>query len=164
MTYTVYGIVDPRSKLFVYVGETGDFDRRRREHLTTHRLRKKTPPGSIKTWLKRLHKDGLEPGFVVLDVVETESESKNVESKWVEKLAGIGHPLRNLWDEHKELIQEADQLVAEAFEPLIFKGRRPKAVGSCELNASKTGYRIYIDKGVEITGPVTIDLVPRKSE
>lgn len=162
VVYWTYGIVDPNSKLFVYVGQTKDFERRKREHLTAHRL-KNPPRRSIKSWLKRLHQGGLEPLFVVLEVVETETESIHSENKWVEKLAAIGQPLYNRWDEHLELIEAAGQEHIRPLEPLIFgKDGGAKKIGSCQPNASKTGFRISIKKGTKLEGPVTIDLVPKR--
>ena len=162
--YWTYGIVDPNSKLFVYVGQTNDFTRRKREHLTAHRLRK-PPRRSIKSWLKRIHQAELEPLFVVLEVVETETASLHSENLWVEKLASIGHPLYNRWDEHVELIEAAGQANAQTLEPLIFsKKSGAKKIGTCQPNASKTGYRITIKKGTKLEGPVTIDLVPKRTK
>ncbi len=164
--FTVYGMIDPRTSSFVYVGETSNFERRQKEHRSSHRLRK-TPRGSIKTWLKNLHQAGHQPLFIVLDVVETEAEAKIVETKWIEKLADVGMPLHNRWEEHEELIQNAEHGVGRSLEPLVFaKGHRkkPRSVGRVEANASKTGYRVHLDEGVELAGPVTIDLLPPKTD
>ena len=96
--YWTYAIVDPRSSHFVYVGQTGDIEKRKRQHLTTHRTKKtKHPPGSIKTWLTAAHKAGLTPIFVILEVLESEEASLLSETAWIEKLGRIaGQPLCNL--------------------------------------------------------------------
>lgn len=83
-----------------------DFPRRKSEHLKKSRVRKtRHPRGSVKAWLAEAERAGVVPGFVVLEVVETEEQSLLSESNWVEKLAAIGHPLLNRWEEHQELIE-----------------------------------------------------------
>ena len=42
---------------------------------------------------------------MILEVVETEAESLQSETKWIEKFAAIGHPLLNRWEEHTALIE-----------------------------------------------------------
>lgn len=160
-TYTTYAITDPRTRLFFYVGQTSHFEKRSKQHLTAHRLRN-TKAGSVQHWLKALHQDGHTPLFTVLEVVETEEESLVSETKWVEKLSALGHPLFNRWDEHKELIEASTQGVNASLEPMIFGQGKPKPIGTVEPNASKTGYRLHVDEGVELAGPVTIDLLPPK--
>jgi hypothetical protein len=104
--YTTYAIVDPRTRLFVYVGQSVDFKRRKTEHLKRNRTRKtKHPKGSIKAWLAEAERAKITPQFMILDVVETEEQSLLSESNWVEKLAAIGHPILNRWDEHQALIE-----------------------------------------------------------
>jgi hypothetical protein len=117
-------------------------------------------PGTVKHWLKRLHEEGHAPLFLILEVVETEEESLISESKWVEKLAAVGQPLFNKWDEHRELIElaEADR----ALEPLVFGQGKPRLIGTVEWNASKTGYRVHVGEGVSLAGPLTIDLLPTR--
>lgn len=163
-SYTTYAIADPRTRLFFYVGQSSHIEKRKKQHLAAHRLRK-IKRGSVQHWLKQLHQDGLAPLFIVLEVVETEEESLVSETKWVEKLAAIGHPLFNRWEEHRELIEAATQGIGQALEPLIFgEGKKPRRVGRVEANASKTGYRVHLDEGVELVGPVTIDLLPAKEK
>ncbi len=160
--YTTYAIVDPRSKLFVYVGQTNDMTRRQREHLAARRLRN-PPAASVKARLKRMHQSKVKPLFIVLEVVETESESLTSENKWVEKIAALGHPLYNRWDEHKALIEAAEHADTRRLEPLVFGKDKTQKIGSCEPNAGKTGYRVHLAEGVELVGPVTIDLLPPKA-
>lgn len=59
----------------------------------------------MKAWLHQAERAGVTPDFMVLEVVETEEQSLLSESNWVEKLAAIGHPLLNRWEEHQELIE-----------------------------------------------------------
>lgn len=69
--YWTYGIIDPRTCQFVYVGETNNFERRKAEHLRPPRERK-TPhkPGSIKVWVEKL----AEAGFLLLNRWEEHRE------------------------------------------------------------------------------------------
>ena len=105
--FVTYAIIDPKTKLTVYVGQTSDFAKRRRQHETTFRLKSRQRSGSLKRWLQDLHKAKSKPKFLVLEVVETEAESIDSENKWVEKFAAIDHPLLNGWSEHKSAV--ADQ-------------------------------------------------------
>ena len=84
--YWTYAILDPLSGLFVYVGQTNDFERRQRQHRAVHHKKGPFPSGSIKIWLADARRRGIEPVFIVLEVVETDGESKESETKWVEKL------------------------------------------------------------------------------
>lgn len=160
--FTTYGISDPRSGLFVYVGQTGNFERRKKQHLAAHRLRK-PPRGSIKAWLKAMYHQDIEPVFTILEVVETEEESLVSETKWVEKIAALGHGLFNRWDEHRDILESAERSVDRKLEPLIFSKGQTELVGRVESNTAKTGYRVHIDEAIELIGPVTIDLLPAKS-
>jgi len=160
--YTTYAIVDPKTRLLVYIGQTNDFERRCNEHRRTHR-KSKLPRNSVKAWLKRLHQAGHAPKFLVLEVVETEAESLESEIKWVEKIAALGHPLYNRWDEHKELIEAAESAVGQSLVAFMFDDGKPVKIGKCEPNAKQTGYRVHIDKGIRLSGPVVLDLLPQKT-
>ncbi|MEL6103283.1 MAG: hypothetical protein AAFR68_18455 [Pseudomonadota bacterium] len=157
--YVTYAIFDPRSKWPVYVGQTGNFERRQADHLTTHRERKAHPPGSLQHWLKATHKARLEPEFLVLDLVETEAESLKSETKWVEKFAQLGFPLLNRWDEHKTFITEAPDML----NAMVFRPKSTKRIGQASPNKARTGWRVEIEDGQSLKGPVTIDLIPPKS-
>lgn len=159
--YTVYGIFDPITKLCVYVGETSDFERRKTQHLTTHRLRKAPPPGSIKAWLIKQHKAGREPIILPLEHVATNGLSLEAETRWIGFFSALGHPLHNLWDEHREMIIAHH---AERYDALVFKGPKPMAVGYAEANANRTGYRVHLDKDADLAGVGVIDLLPPKDE
>ncbi|MEM9128664.1 MAG: hypothetical protein AAGA97_02950 [Pseudomonadota bacterium] len=93
--YWTYGSVDPTTRLFVYVGQTGSLERRKKQHLMAHRL-KKPKKGSIQHWLSKTIWAGDTPLFVILDdKTVTEEESLASELEWVERLAAVGHPLFN---------------------------------------------------------------------
>lgn len=161
--YTTYAITDPRTRLFFYVGQTNNFERRQKEHLTAYRLRK-PPRGSVKAWMKQLHTEGHTPLFTVLELVESEAASLESENRWVEKLAALGHPLFNRWEEHKELIEQSTQGVGRKLEAKVFIDGKAERVGSVEPNSKKTGYRVHIEEGIEIIGPLTIDILPPKDD
>ncbi|MEL7043190.1 MAG: hypothetical protein AAGL90_16850 [Pseudomonadota bacterium] len=164
--YTTYAIIDPRTRWIVYIGQTLDYARRQSDHLSVHRERKASPPGSLQHWLKTAHKAKIIPEFLALEVVETESESLKSETKWVEKIAGIGHPLLNRWEEHTPFIADLQPVPDTVFEAIAFrsetKKRRAERVGSAKPNRNRTGYRLAIDADVTLLGPITIDLVPPK--
>ena len=160
--FVTYGIADPISKLFVYIGQTSHFERRKCAHLSVHRERTKPKRSSIKHWLRSIHAAGLEPPFVILDSVQSEAESLANETHWVEVFAALGHPLYNRWKEHREAIEalSAEQGLPELV-PKVFKGPRPRKVGTCELNASGTGYRLSLD---DVPEGAIIDLLPPKEQ
>ena len=96
--YTTYAIIEPITRLFVYVDQTNNFERRKAEHLSPPRTRKTLYRKSdIKGWLTKAHVEKITPGFIVLEVVETEEQSILSEKQWVEKLAAIRMPLLILW-------------------------------------------------------------------
>ena len=157
--YTTYAILDPTSSMFVYVGQTKDFDRRRRSHLAPHRAKRPPAAGSIKAWLAEAIARKIEPAFIVLEVVETEDESLLSETKWIEKLGREArHPLRNLWKEHKSLIRAQGR---ESYEALAFRGGRLTRIGRAEPNAKGTGLRLEIEARRAVTGPAIIELIRR---
>ena len=160
-SYTTYGILDPRTGLFVYVGQTSDMTRRERQHRGTHRTKTtKHPKGSIKTWLCEAHRKGIEPVFVTLELVETEEESLISESKLVDKLGRqAGHPIRNLWDEHREILAEGKN--TGRYDALIFRdGAKPKRVGEAVPNTRKTG--LVYELAEDMTAGTRIDFLPPK--
>lgn len=108
--FTTYGIKDPKTGLFIYVGQTQHYERRVKNHL---RLRKKGRPNygpgfeNIKTRMFDMISSGITPEFEVLETCEDETASLLSETQWVEKLASKGHPLLNRWRDHRSLIKEA---------------------------------------------------------
>lgn len=164
-SYWTYGIFDPRSGLCVYIGQTGDFKARKRQHLATHRAKKtKHPPGSIKTWLCEAHAAKIEPIIMPLELVETEEESLISESKWVHKFGQeLGHPLRNLWGEHREILKGRQSGVI--YDALVFSGdgkdRKAISIGTMSDNSKKTGYRLKLKEKKKIKDVEVIDLMPK---
>lgn len=170
MTFITYGIVDPVSKNIVYVGQTSDFERRKRDHNAAHR-RRDVSPGSLQDWQKSLSRRKLKQDFIVLEVVESEAASLASETHWTEKLAAIGLPLFNQWEEHREAMAAMMESREEAkLRPVVFGDDGPAEVGRAERNRSRTGWRIHLEKDAQLGGTklveaVTVDLIapPRNS-
>jgi len=79
MEFIVYGIIDPRSDEIFYVGETGNFERRRRDHLAgTDQL-----SGVV---VKQIRANGFVPLFVVLERCADEEAALRTEIFWIETL------------------------------------------------------------------------------
>ena len=166
--FTTYGIFHPETCICVYIGQTGDFDARSKAHRAAHRERK-AKEGSIQYWLKQLHTAKLKPNIVALEVVQTERESLASEEKWVDIFTQIGHPLKNGWIEHKEIIQTKKSRIHDKLAPtlppqLVAKqfpanDKTPPLIwGNAKLNKNKTGYRLtLVDNTV-------LDLLPPSSK
>ena len=111
-----------------------------------------------------MHQEGHTPLFTVLEVVETEEESLVSETKWVEKLSALGHPLYNRWAEHKAVMEQTTQGVNRPLDALLSGDGKPQHIGTVEANTAKTGWRLHISAGVNLAGPVTIDLLPPRED
>ena len=106
--FTTYGIIDPRTGHFVYIGQTSDFEKRKRTHLRgpeEGRRPPKIPRENIVTWIYGALTTGVRPVIVVLETVGTYAESLLSESEWVHRMAAENHPLLNKWKEHKVVIK-----------------------------------------------------------
>ena len=148
--YWTYGIIDPRTCQFVYVGETNNFKRRKAEHLRPPRERKtRHKPGSIKAWLKDAHHAGVTPKFVILDITETEEQSRLSELVWVEKLADAGFLLLNRWEEHRELIEAARAGEAKRFHA-FWPGKWNHVVATMKPTRKRAGYEMVFPEDTKI--------------
>lgn len=162
--YTTYGIVDPTTRLFVYVGQSVDFPRRKAEHLKKSRTRRtRHPKGSIKAWLADAEACGVVPDFVVLEVVETEEQSLLSESNWVEKLAAIDHPLRNRWEEHRDLI-EAGAPVEIAEYHAFWPGKWDCSVAVMVPTLKGAGFSLTFPEKTVIKEGGLLVLMPKKKQ
>ena len=104
-SFTTYGIVDPRTSRFVYVGKTSDFAERRRAHLgpaTSKRESANQSDGSLQSWLHQAIESGVLPCFVVLEVVQTWRDVLRSEGDWLRVLS-TNHDLLLNSSENKEL-------------------------------------------------------------
>ncbi len=88
MSYMVYAIIDPRSQRPFYVGETGAFDLRSRQHLEgTDQI-----SGLV---IRQIQENGFVPHFVVLEVHDNEETALRAEIVWIELMLGRGIDLLN---------------------------------------------------------------------
>ncbi|MEF3313441.1 viroplasmin family protein [Paenibacillus sp. GYB004] len=97
--YSTYVIIDPRTQMPFYVGQTHDM-----EHRKTSHLRDSYKHRAYKKWIASIRKDGLEPEFQIVDTQPTKADSLRSETEWVKKLAYQGIRVLNGWREHKEWI------------------------------------------------------------
>ena len=102
--FIIYAILEPGSGQVVYVGQTGNFEQRKRGHLGI-RKRPNIKTQNIKTWMFDQISAGQKPTFKILQVIDTEDASYGAEDKWVKHFADQGHPLLNRWRHHREIIQ-----------------------------------------------------------
>lgn len=105
--YTVYAIIDPVRNEFVYIGETNNFNRRKKEHLGwAYKQRPKIKVQNIKTWLwDQLHK-GIVPEFKILKVVSSREESLKEETDQIRIYSLCKHALLNRRRIHRLIIKE----------------------------------------------------------
>lgn len=79
---------------------------------------------------------------MILEVVETEAESLQSETKWIEKFAAIGHPLLNRWEEHTALIEAgkipADIEIAEY--TAVWPGKWNKVIATMKPTQKGQGF------------------------
>ncbi|MEL6120182.1 MAG: GIY-YIG nuclease family protein [Pseudomonadota bacterium] len=161
MIYVTYAISDPDSRLVVYIGQTSDFERRVREHQSSHRLRKAPPKSSIKHWLWSAQKEGRKPVFTILEAVITEAESLASESRWVETFAALGHPLYNRWSEHQALIEAAQAPVAAVFDT-FWPGRWNKVIAIMKPTPRKAGFKLSFQEETTIPKSGSLVVLPRR--
>ncbi|WP_058302035.1 ribonuclease H1 domain-containing protein [Gorillibacterium timonense] len=98
--YYTYLIIDPRTQMPFYVGQTHDMEHRKISH-----LRDSYKHRAYKKWITDIRKDGLEPEFQVVDIQPTKADSLRSETEWVKKLAYQGICVLNGWREHKEWVK-----------------------------------------------------------
>jgi hypothetical protein len=108
--FTTYGVIDPRTGHFVYIGQTSNFEHRKGAHLRRPedgRKRQKRAGKNIDNWTHDALVAGIAPVIVPLETVSTWQESLKSELNWVRQLSAENHPLLNLWPEHREAIKMA---------------------------------------------------------
>lgn len=146
--FTTYGIVDPRTGHFVYIGQTSDFEKRKRAHLRgldEGRRRPRIPRENIVTWTYGALAAGVTPVVIILETVGTYEQSLISESEWVHRLAAENHPLLNRWKEHKEAIKHG--LETEPHRPRTLPdGVRRAAVARVEATPRWTDEELRIWK------------------
>lgn len=117
--FTTYGVVDPRSSVFVYIGQTSNFEFRKAKHMDAlNRPRPRIESTNIRTWMHDTLAAGIVPLFIVLETVDTQEKSLQSEAEWVARLAAENHPLINKWGTHKELIRDASDMNQQGYTTL----------------------------------------------
>ena len=88
MEFCIYAIIDPRSDQVFYIGETGDFAKRKRQHLKgTDQI-----SGLI---VKQIKQNGFVPLFTVLERHDNEETALRAEIFWIETMLARGMELVN---------------------------------------------------------------------
>jgi len=156
-TWTVYGLVDPRTHKIRYIGVTCRLAKRYQAHLCV------APKGRTHCarWIRSLLALGLRPLQITLDVI-TDGRWQEAEKRHIEKQRLAGSNLTNLTDggegvpgrkhttEAKAKISAAHKgrkgkpLTPEAKAKLIAAnlGRKPSNECRAKISASKTGRRL----------------------
>ncbi|MFA0813176.1 GIY-YIG nuclease family protein [Microbulbifer epialgicus] len=107
MEYITYRIIDPRDGVPVYVGQTEDFKKRKKQHIRrAKRSLPKTKTFDIKVYLVLLYSEGCDPEFEIVDIKPTEDESLESEESWVRKTVESGFPVLNRWKAHRSIVKE----------------------------------------------------------
>jgi hypothetical protein len=94
MAITIYGLIDPRTDILRYVGQTKSPKKRYWRHChpaknqRTHR----------DNWIRSLLGQGLTPTFIELARAPTRDEANTAESFWISSLRASGGLLLNLED------------------------------------------------------------------
>lgn len=88
MPHVVYAIIDPRIDRIFYIGHTGNFELRKKQHLNGSH-------GACAVWIDRIQKGGLKPLFLILKRYNTYTQSLNGEKFWIETFKSQGVNLAN---------------------------------------------------------------------
>ncbi len=87
-SWSIYGIIDPRSDALFYIGQTRNFPRRRAEHLDgTEQI-----SGLV---IGQIRQAGFLPHFVVLERHDNEETALRAEIYWIETFLARGIELTN---------------------------------------------------------------------
>lgn len=112
--YSVYALVDPRNESIHYIGMSKNAWRRYAMHLL---IPSKATPAK-NAWVEELRKLDLSPLLTILEVVETEEETREREVHWIQHYLDLNVPLVNVAKTGKTSMRKVDlSLVVEAFPP-----------------------------------------------
>jgi hypothetical protein len=108
--WITYAIQDPSKPdlfadpngLFVYVGQSKEFDKRVRKWMRLAGTATTEPADRIAGFLYRIMASGSVPRFRVLDRTATALDSLVSETNHARELVNKGYPLANKWKEHRE--------------------------------------------------------------
>ena len=121
MRFAVYAIVDPRSDQIFYVGQTSNFEARKRQHIEgTDQL-----SGLV---VRQMKLNGFVPLFVVLERCRSEAQSLSSEIFWIELLRARATKLVNAQavGGYRDRKSKRDHLSATLDEMAGAKGRGTK--------------------------------------
>lgn len=96
MKWLIYGLVDPRTKLVRYVGQSSSGLRRPRHHANPSQLKSKRTHRS--SWIKSLQAIGLRYEIAVLEVFASEAPLNDAEQWWIAYGRACGWDLTNHTD------------------------------------------------------------------
>ena len=119
-SFTIYGVMDPTTHRYVYVGQTADYEERKRSLLRKGDGTGPAPsPQGIRGWIHEAAGRGVVPVLVVLETASTWRESLRAEAAWVHRLAREHHPLLNRWHSQEPARDDAEsQAIAGMRSPL----------------------------------------------
>ena len=108
MEYTTYVIKDPRDNSPIFIGQTSDFDKRKRQYIK--KACSNNPPNiktmNINIYLIRLKNLGFEPVIEPIENYTTEDESLLSKTGWITKYVEQGFPLLNRTKEHRAIVMK----------------------------------------------------------
>ena len=96
--FFTYLIVDPRTGVPFYVGQTHNMESRQHHHLRIGEGKQRP----YKLVIADILSAGLTPEFRVVDEQPTEADSLRSETEWVKRLASQGIRVMNRWKEHQD--------------------------------------------------------------
>ena len=105
--YTTYLIIDPRNEHPIYVGQTSNFWRRKRQHFRwKYQKPHAVTPGyeNIKTRLREMFLAGETPIIVAVARWPELEQSLASEREWVARLSRVGFDLVNKWQDHQSIM------------------------------------------------------------
>ncbi len=111
----VYGLIDPQTNCFRYVGITNDLERRYNQHVTCSNSKNFAKD----CWVKSLRLQSLKPMLVVLEECEDEQQALDAEARWIQTGLRLGWPLLNF--NKVELAEYPDKISVEIAEWLMEK-------------------------------------------
>lgn len=104
MSHVVYGLTDPRDGRIRYVGQTGRFEQRLKDHRAS-RHRRINGGADLLAWLTGLSVDC---GAVVLELASTRDAAKEAEARWIRDGLRFGWPLVNVLKRGNSRAAEGD--------------------------------------------------------
>jgi group I intron endonuclease len=125
----IYGLIDPTTEQVRYVGKSQDAERRFYQHKYRSNNEKHFENTHLHRWLRKLSREGLTPGLVILEVVE--------DNYWVER--------EKHWIAHYGL-ENLCNMNAGGFEPPSPLGREKSEETRQKLSKAKRGVSIWSEE------------------